>query len=246
MNIAVIDYQGGNVQSVLFALERLGLPAVLTADPAVIRAADRVLFPGEGEASSAMRALRAAGLDTVLPTLTQPFLGICLGMQLLGRHSQEGPAGGTELLGMLPFDVVRFTPPDAHHKVPHMGWNNLHDLRTPLFGGLAAASQPQPATGSREPATGDQEPATGSREPATGSREPVTGDPQPAADYVYFVHSYYAPVGDYTIAQASYPAGVPFSAGVRHRNFYGVQFHVEKSGPVGEQILKNFLLADFN
>lgn len=225
MNIAVIDYQGGNVQSVLFALERLGLPAVLTADPAVIRAADRVLFPGEGEASSAMRALRAAGLDTVLPTLTQPFLGICLGMQLLGRHSQEGPAGGTELLGMLPFDVVRFTPSDAHHKVPHMGWNNLHDLRTPLFGGLAAASQPQPATGSREPATGDRE---------------------PAADYVYFVHSYYAPVGDYTIAQASYPAGVPFSAGVRHRNFYGVQFHVEKSGPVGEQILKNFLLADFN
>ena len=225
MNIAVIDYQGGNVQSVLFALERLGLPAVLTADPAVIRAADRVLFPGEGEASSAMRALRAAGLDTVLPTLTQPFLGICLGMQLLGRRSQEGPAGGTELLGMLPFDVVRFTPPDAHHKVPHMGWNNLHDLRTPLFGGLAAASQPQPATGSREPAT---------------------RNPQPAADYVYFVHSYYAPVGDYTIAQASYPAGVPFSAGVRHRNFYGVQFHVEKSGPVGEQILKNFLLADFN
>ena len=225
MNIAVIDYQGGNVQSVLFALERLGLPAVLTADPAVIRAADRVLFPGEGEASSAMRALRAAGLDTVLPTLTQPFLGICLGMQLLGRRSQEGPAGGTELLGMLPFDVVRFTPPDAHHKVPHMGWNNLHDLRTPLFGGLAAASQPQPATSNREPAT---------------------RNPQPAADYVYFVHSYYAPVGDYTIAQASYPAGVPFSAGVRHRNFYGVQFHVEKSGPVGEQILKNFLLADFN
>ncbi len=116
MNIAVIDYQGGNVQSVLFALERLGVTnAVLTSDPAVIRQADRVLFPGEGEASSAIRALRAAGLDKVLPTLTQPFLGICLGMQLLGRHSEEGPAGGTELLGMLPFDVVRFTPPDAAH-----------------------------------------------------------------------------------------------------------------------------------
>lgn len=226
MNIAVIDYQGGNVQSVLFALERLGLPAVLTADPAVIRAADRVLFPGEGEASSAMRALRAAGLDAVLPTLTQPFLGICLGMQLLGRHSQEGPAGGTELLGMLPFDVVRFTPPDAHHKVPHMGWNNLHDLRTPLFKGLAAALP--------------------SHENAPDNQEPGTRNQEPAADYVYFVHSYYAPVGDYTIAQASYPAGVPFSAGVRYRNFYGVQFHVEKSGPVGEQILKNFLLADFN
>ncbi|TPG66117.1 imidazole glycerol phosphate synthase subunit HisH [Hymenobacter nivis] len=215
MNIAVIDYQGGNVQSVLFALERLGVTnAVLTSDPDAIRGADRVLFPGEGEASSAMRALRAAGLDRVLPTLTQPFLGICLGMQLLGRHSQEGPAGGTELLGMLPFDVVRFTPPDAAHKVPHMGWNNLHDLQTPLFAGLGGV----------------------------GDTEAVALPT--AADYVYFVHSYYAPVGDYTIAQASYPAGVPFSAGVRHRNFYGVQFHVEKSGPVGEQILHNFLTGD--
>jgi len=219
MNIAVIDYQGGNVQSVLFALERLGMNATLTSDPDVIRGADRVLFPGEGEASSAMRALRAAGLDKVLPTLTQPFLGICLGMQLLGRHSQEGPAGGTELLGMLPFDVVRFTPPDAAHKVPHMGWNNLHDLQTPLFAGQRPQSDSNQA-------------------PLAPSLMPT------AADYVYFVHSYYAPVGDYTIAQASYPAEVPFSAGVRYRNFYGVQFHVEKSGPVGEQILKNFLTAD--
>lgn len=227
MNIAVIDYQGGNVQSVLFALERLGVSnAVLTSDPAVIRQADRVLFPGEGEASSAMRALRAAGLDKVLPTLTQPFLGICLGMQLLGRHSEEGPVGGTELLGMLPFDVVRFTPPDAAHKVPHMGWNNLHDLHTPLFAGLGGAGLP-----------GDKSPQLDANQ--------QTLHPQPsAADYVYFVHSYYAPVGDYTIAQASYPAGVPFSAGVRHRNFYGVQFHVEKSGPVGEHILRNFLTGD--
>jgi glutamine amidotransferase len=215
MNIAVIDYQGGNVQSVLFALERLGVTnAVLTSDPEVIRRADRVLFPGEGEASSAMRALRAAGLHTVLPTLTQPFLGICLGMQLLGRHSEEGPDGGTELLGMLPFDVVRFTPPDAAHKVPHMGWNNLHDLQTPLFAGLG--------------------------QPTQAPENPTPG----AADYVYFVHSYHAPVGEYTIAQASYPVGAPFSAGVRHRNFYGVQFHVEKSGPVGEHILRNFLTSD--
>jgi glutamine amidotransferase len=225
MNIAVIDYQGGNVQSVLFALERLGMQAALSADPAVIRAADRVLFPGEGEASSAMQSLRAAGLDQVLPTLTQPFLGICLGMQLLGRHSQEGPAGGTELLGMLPFDVVRFTPPDAAHKVPHMGWNNLHDLQTPLFAGLGGSGDTSPQSDSNH-------------EAPTPVLLPT------AADYVYFVHSYYAPVGDYTIAQASYPAGVPFSAGVRYRNFYGVQFHVEKSGPVGEQILKNFLAAD--
>jgi len=225
MNIAVIDYQGGNVQSVLFALERLGMQATLTADPAVIRAADRVLFPGEGEASSAMQSLRAAGLDKVLPTLTQPFLGICLGMQLLGRHSQEGPAGGTELLGMLPFDVVRFTPPDAAHKVPHMGWNNLHDLQTPLFTGLGGSAGMNSQSASNQPV-------------------PAPALLPTAADYVYFVHSYYAPVGAYTIAQASYPAGVPFSAGVRYRNFYGVQFHVEKSGPVGEQILKNFLTAD--
>ena len=219
MNIAVIDYQGGNVQSVLFALERLGVPdAVLTSDPEVIRRADRVLFPGEGEASSAMRALRAAGLDKVLPTLTQPFLGICLGMQLLGRHSEEGPAGGTELLGMLPFDVVRFTPPDTAHKVPHMGWNNLHDLQTPLFAGLGI--------------------------PAQVTTQAPENPTVTAADYVYFVHSYHAPVGEYTIAQASYPVGVPFSAGVRHRNFYGVQFHVEKSGPVGEHILRNFLTSD--
>jgi len=236
MNIAVIDYQGGNVQSVLFALERLGVTnAVLTADPAVIRQADRVLFPGEGEASSAMRALRAAGLDKVLPTLTQPFLGICLGMQLLGCRSEEGPAGGTELLGMLPFDVVRFTPPDAAHKVPHMGWNNLHDLRTPLFAGLGGQLLP----GDRFGPQSDSNQLIEAHQLGNDSPRQLV-----AADYVYFVHSYYAPVGDYTIAQASYPAGAPFSAGVRHRNFYGVQFHVEKSGPVGEHILRNFLTGD--
>jgi len=193
MKIAVIDYKGGNVQSVLFALERLGLQATLTADPATIQAADRILFPGEGEAASAMRELRAQGLDKLLPTLKQPFLGICLGMQLLGRYSEEGQ---TDLLGILPFDVVRFpTLPD--YKVPHMGWNNLGALRSPLFNGLTEQ------------------------------------------DYVYFVHSYYVPLGSYTIAQAEYPA--PFSAAVRHENFYAVQFHTEKSGPVGARILENFL-----
>jgi glutamine amidotransferase len=234
MNIAVIDYQGGNVQSVLFALERLGVTtATLTSDPDVIRRADRVLFPGEGEASSAMQALRVAGLDKVLPTLTQPFLGICLGMQLLGRHSQEGPAGGTKLLGMLPFDVVQFTPTDAAHKVPHMGWNNLHNLHTPLFAGLGSSGATAPVSPSESAATQPLADATGLALPT-------------AVDYVYFVHSYYAPVGDYTIAQASYPAATPFSAGVRYRNFYGVQFHVEKSGPVGEHILRNFLTAELS
>ncbi|MBC6989956.1 imidazole glycerol phosphate synthase subunit HisH [Hymenobacter sp. BT491] len=193
MEIAVVDYKGGNVQSVLFALERLGVRATLTADAEAIRRADKILFPGEGEAASAMQELRAQGLDQLLPTLTQPFLGICLGMQLLGTHSEEND---TDLLGILPFEVKRF-PKDHAYKVPHMGWNNLHRLRSPLFDGLQ-----------------DE-------------------------DYVYFVHSYYAPVGDYTIAEGEYPT--PFSAAVQHRNFYAVQFHTEKSGPVGTRILENFL-----
>ena len=193
MEVAVVDYKGGNVQSVLFALERLGAKPILTADPVVLRRADKVLFPGEGEASSAMHALRVAGLIDVLPTLTQPFLGICLGMQLLGLHSEEHD---TSMLGLLPFNVQRFAP-DPNHKVPHMGWNNLQALRGPLFEGLSEA------------------------------------------DHVYFVHSYFAPVGAYTTAQASHPAA--FSAAVQHRNFHGVQFHTEKSGAVGTRILANFL-----
>ncbi|MBF9140292.1 imidazole glycerol phosphate synthase subunit HisH [Hymenobacter properus] len=193
MQIAVVDYKGGNVQSVLFALERLGASATLTADPETLRKADKVLFPGEGEAASAMQSLRASGLDRVLPTLTQPFLGICLGMQLLGEHSEEND---TPLLGLLPFRVRRFVP-DAAHKVPHMGWNNLQALQGPLFAGLTEA------------------------------------------DHVYFVHSYYAPVGAYTTAQAAHPA--PFSAAVQHGNFHGVQFHTEKSGAAGTRILANFL-----
>jgi glutamine amidotransferase len=193
MEIAVIDYKGGNVQSVLYALERLGVQATLTADAEQIRRADKILFPGEGEAASAMQELRAQGLHQVLPTLRQPFLGICLGMQLLGTHSEENDA---TMLGILPFEVKRFAA-TAEYKVPHMGWNNLQRLRSPLFEGL----QEQ--------------------------------------DFVYFVHSYYAPVGEYTIAEAEYPA--PFSAAVQHQNFYAVQFHTEKSGPVGTRILENFL-----
>lgn len=196
MEVVVIDYKGGNVQSLLFALERLGVQATLTADAEHIRRADRVLFPGEGEAASAMQELRAKGLDKLLPTLTQPFLGICLGMQLLGRHSEEND---TPLLGILPFDVTRF-PAETTPKIPHMGWNTLHELRSPLLAGLSEAA------------------------------------------FVYFVHSYRAPVGSYTLAEGRYPEAAPFSAAVQSKNFYGVQFHTEKSGPVGERILENFLL----
>ncbi len=195
MDVVVIDYKGGNVQSLLFALERLGVTATLTADAAHIRRADRVLFPGEGEASSAMQELRQQGLDQLLPTLRQPFLGICLGMQLLGQHSEENDA---PLLGILPFNVTRF-PAETTLKVPHMGWNTLHNLQSPLLAGL------------------------------------------PEAAYVYFVHSYRAPVGAYTLAESRYPEAAPFSAAVQAGNFYGVQFHTEKSGPVGERILENFL-----
>ena len=130
MSIVIIDYKGGNVQSVKFALERLGVEATLTADQEIIRQADKVIFPGEGEANSAMRQLKADGLDVVIPTLTQPFLGICLGMQLLCRHSEEND---TPMLGIIPQAVKHF---DTNLKVPHMGWNNIYDLKSPVMAGL--------------------------------------------------------------------------------------------------------------
>ncbi|QMU28438.1 imidazole glycerol phosphate synthase subunit HisH [Adhaeribacter radiodurans] len=191
MSIVIIDYKGGNVQSVKFALERLGAEATLSADPEVIRSADKIIFPGEGEASSAMEELRARGLDKVIPELTQPFLGICLGIQLLCRHSQEND---TQMLDIIPVDVVRF---NHSLKVPHMGWNNLFDLKGDLFNGVNEQ------------------------------------------DYVYFVHSYYLPVCEYTIATGAYPE--PFSAAVQYKNFYAMQFHTEKSGPTGTRIIENFL-----
>ena len=191
MNLVIVDYKAGNVQSVLFALERLGVQATISCDFETIKAADKVIFPGVGEASSAMAQLKARNLDKLLPTLEQPFFGVCLGMQLLCEHSEEND---TETLGIIPEKVLRF---QTDLKVPHMGWNQLHHLQTPLFEGLQ-----------------EQE-------------------------YVYFVHSYYVPVGPHTIAQASYPE--PFSAALQYKNFYAAQFHPEKSGPAGARILKNFL-----
>ncbi|MCJ8163666.1 imidazole glycerol phosphate synthase subunit HisH [Pontibacter sp. E15-1] len=191
MNLVIVDYKAGNVQSVLFALERLGVQATLSADFETIKAADKVIFPGVGEASSAMAQLKSRNLDQLLPTLEQPFFGVCLGMQLLCQHSEEGD---TDLLGIIPLQVKRF---QTDLKVPHMGWNQLERLASPLFDGLQ-----------------EQE-------------------------HVYYVHSYYVPMSDYTIAQTSYPE--PFSAAVQYKNFYAAQFHPEKSGPAGARILKNFL-----
>ncbi|MEO1449289.1 MAG: imidazole glycerol phosphate synthase subunit HisH [Bacteroidota bacterium] len=192
MNISIVKYNAGNIRSVTFALERLGITPVLTDDPEQLRKADKVIFPGVGEASSTMRALSATGLDTIIPTLEQPVLGICLGMQLMCTHSDEGNTRG---LGIFAERVERFPPGDL--KVPHMGWNRLQDLRGPLFAGLDADS------------------------------------------FVYFVHSYYVPQTDATIAAAQY--GKPFSAAMQRDNFYATQFHPEKSGPVGAKILENFI-----
>lgn len=191
MKTVIVDYKAGNVQSVLFALERLGVQAMVTSIPEEIQSADKVIFPGVGEASSAMRELKAKNLDQLLPTLTQPFLGICLGMQLLCQHSEEGD---TEMLGIIPVPVKKF---EAAVKIPHMGWNNLHHLKSSLFSDIKED------------------------------------------EYAYFVHSFYAPVTECTIAQSSYPT--PFSAALQYKNFYAVQFHAEKSGQAGAQILQNFL-----
>ncbi|RYZ18438.1 MAG: imidazole glycerol phosphate synthase subunit HisH [Chitinophagaceae bacterium] len=194
MKLAIIKYNAGNIRSVLNALDRLGVAGAVTDDPAEIRAADKVIFPGVGEASTAMESLRSNGLDAVLRGLTQPVLGICVGMQLLCRHSEEND---TDALGIIPVSVRRFRPGAESHKVPQVGWNTVHDLRTPLFAGIADGS------------------------------------------YVYNVHSYYAEDSPYTIARCHYI--VDYAAAVNKDNFYGVQFHTEKSADAGDRIIKNFL-----
>lgn len=189
--IAIINYNAGNVQSVLFAMERLGVEATLTDDLEVIRASDKVIFPGVGEASTTMQNLRAKGLDKLIPDLKQPVLGICLGMQLLCDYSEEND---TQCLGIFPQKVVKFEP---KLKVPHVGWNSIYGLQNPLF------------------------------------------KPELESEYVYFVHSYYVEKGEYTIAECDYIT--PFSAAIRKDNFFATQFHPEKSGKVGEEVLKGFL-----
>lgn len=196
MSIAIVKYNAGNIQSVQFALRRLGVEATWTDDPAELRRADKVIFPGVGEASSAMRYLREHRLVEVLRTLRQPVLGICLGLQLFCRHSEEGD---TPCMGIFDAEVQLFRPgTDGERlKIPHIGWNTLTDLQGPLFVGVQERS------------------------------------------FVYFVHSFYAELNPSTIACSTY--GVRFSAALQRDNFFAVQFHPEKSGQVGQQILNNFL-----
>jgi glutamine amidotransferase len=197
MNLVIIKYNAGNIQSVLYALERIGVEALVTDDVALIRSADKVIFPGVGEASTAMNYLKERGLDAIIKELNQPVLGICLGMQLMCAYSEEND---TPCLGIFDEQVKKFDPDiqlQQHLKVPQIGWNTIYDLKTDLFNGLKENS------------------------------------------YCYFVHGYYAAKGEHTIATTDYV--LPYSAGLHKNNFYGVQFHPEKSAVIGEQILKNFI-----
>lgn len=194
MNITIVQYNAGNIQSVLYALERLGVTASVTDDPAMIQAADKVIFPGVGEASTAMAYLKERNLDQLIVSLKQPVLGICLGMQLMCKHSAEND---TNCLGIFEEQVLAFKASEAVHKVPQMGWNNISNLKSDLFNGV------------------------------------------PENSFAYFVHGYYAGLGENTIATTDYIQA--YSSGLHKNNFYGVQFHPEKSAVVGEQIIQNFL-----
>jgi glutamine amidotransferase len=195
MKLAIIQYNAGNIQSVLFALQRLGVDAQVTEVAEEISSADRVIFPGVGEASSAMKYLKNKRLDRVIQNLKQPVLGICLGMQLLCRHSEEND---TDCLGIIPLGVKRFVPGnDGGIKVPQVGWNSINNLRSELFENIAPGS------------------------------------------HVYNVHSFYVPDSSYTIAETDY--SIRYASAISNGNFYGVQFHAEKSGVIGETILGNFL-----
>jgi glutamine amidotransferase len=193
MKTVIIKYNAGNIQSVMYALDRIGVSYLYTDDEQEIKTADKVIFPGVGEASTAMHYLKQKGLDQLIPTLKQPVFGTCVGMQLMCRYSEEND---TQCMGIFDTDVLRF-PATPGVKVPHMGWNNIFDLKSPLTTGLADNA------------------------------------------YVYFVHSYAAPVNEFTVATCDYIH--PFSAMLHKDNFYAAQFHCEISGDVGQKILENFL-----
>lgn len=194
MKVAIVKYNAGNIYSVDYALKRIGTEAVITADPDELRSADKVIFPGVGEARTTMEYLHKRGLDSVIKGLTQPVLGICLGMQLMCNQSEEG---NVECMRIFDTDVKKFIPQKHENKVPHMGWNTLKNVNSELYKGF------------------DHE------------------------EFVYFVHSFYVPVNQWTAATTDYI--LPFSASLHKDNFYATQFHPEKSGSVGERILKNFL-----
>ncbi len=194
MQVAIVKYNAGNIYSVVNALHRLGVEPLLTDDAEELRKADKVLFPGQGEAHTTMSYIREHRLDETLRSLTQPVLGICIGLQLMCRHSEEGD---TDCIGIFPTDVVKFVPERHEDKVPQMGWNAIHGLSTPLFKGISEG------------------------------------------DFIYNVHSFYAPVNECTIATCDYI--LPYSSAMRKDNFFACQFHPEKSGAVGERILRNFL-----
>jgi len=209
MNVAIVDYKAGNIYSVIHALERLGVKPVLTDDPEQIGKADKVLFPGQGEAGQAMQYLRQHGLDQVIRDLKQPILGICIGQQLMCRHSEEGD---TECLGIFDVDVKRFQPQRHEDKVPHMGWNSLKFKVESLKLKVESLKFKEDC----------------------GLFKGFEG-----GEFVYFVHSFYVPTCPWTIATTDYIQ--PFSAALHRDNFYATQFHPEKSGSVGEKILRNFL-----
>lgn len=195
MNTVIIKYNAGNIQSVLFALERLGKRATVTDDAAIINSADRIIFPGVGEASTAMQYLKERNLDSVIMSLKQPVLGICLGMQLLCNHSEEGNTNGLGIFENV--SVKKFIPGSSSDKVPQVGWNTITNLKSPLFRNV------------------------------------------PENSYCYFVHGYYAEESEYTIASTNYTR--QYSSALQKGNFFGVQFHPEKSAKAGDIILKNFL-----
>lgn len=198
MKVAIVKYNAGNIYSVVNSLRRIGVEPLLTDNAEQISSADRVLFPGQGEARVAMTYLKEHNLDAVIKNLKQPVLGICIGQQLLCRHSEEND---TDCLGIFDADVLKFRPERHEDKVPAMGWNDLYNFKSPLFRNIEKNDS-----------------------------------------YVYFVHSYYVPVCEYTIAEADYIQ--PYSAAINRGNFYATQFHPEKSGAVGAQIIKNFLEID--
>jgi glutamine amidotransferase len=215
MKVAIVKYNAGNICSVVNALERCGVTPILTDDFEVLKCADRVIFPGQGQANTTMTYLREHHLDQLIKDLRQPVLGICIGMQLMCQHSEEAD---TDCLGIFDVDVKRFQPTRREDKVPQMGWNELKPGPLRLHQG------------------GEK---WNNIDPLLEGILPLEGGASEGLPFVYYVHSYYVPLCPYTIGVTDYVQ--PYSGALHKDNFYAVQFHPEKSGPVGERIIRNFL-----